>query len=53
VRKRKEIDQGGDKDEKRQKRSFHIDNRVENRPPLLGYQVERLRSSQLQEMHFR
>jgi hypothetical protein len=53
VRKRKEIDQGGDKDEKSPKRLFHIDNRVENRPTLLGYQVERVRSPPMQEMHFR
>jgi hypothetical protein len=53
VRKRKEIGQGGDKDEKNQKRLFHIDNRVENRSSLLGYQVEMVRLPLMQEMHFR
>lgn len=42
VRKRKKIGQGGDKEEKSGERLLHIDNRVENRLPLLGYQVERL-----------
>ena len=53
ARKRKEIGQGGYKDEKSGERLLHIDNRVENRRTLLGYQVERVRSPPMQEMHFR